>query len=126
MAPGEWRGLGLRVASAIVLGPPVLVFLYLGPPSSDILIVGLGAAAAWEWARLGGRGAVDGAGGLAIAAVVAALAIGAIEDRTTPERIETVLLPALREEAARLSDSLSAFRNTNGTGKDVSNGETQA
>lgn len=78
MAPGEWRGLGLRVASAIVLGPPVLVFLYLGPPSSDILIVGLGAAAAWEWARLSGRGAVDGAGGLAIAAVVAALAIGAI------------------------------------------------
>lgn len=58
--------------------------------------------------------------------LVAALAIGAIEDRTTPERIETVLLPALREEAARLSDSLSAFRDTNETGKSVSKGETRA
>ena len=78
MAPGEWRGLGLRIASALVLGPPVVIVLYLGPPSSDILILGLGGAAAWEWARLCGRGAVDGAGWVAIGTVAAALATGAL------------------------------------------------
>ena len=58
--------------------------------------------------------------------LVAALAIGAIDDRTTPERIETILLPALREEANRLSDSLSAFRDKNEADNDVSKGERQA
>ncbi len=45
--------------------------------------------------------------------LVAAIAIGAINDRMTQERIETVLIPALRNEANRLSDRLSTLESKN-------------
>ena len=45
--------------------------------------------------------------------VVAAVAIGAISDRMTAERIETVLLPALRDEVGRLAERFSALESEN-------------
>jgi DNA-binding IclR family transcriptional regulator len=39
--------------------------------------------------------------------LVAALAVGAINERMTEERLTQVVLPALKEEAARLTDRLS-------------------
>jgi DNA-binding IclR family transcriptional regulator len=45
--------------------------------------------------------------------LVAAIAIGAINDRMTQERIETVLIPALRDEANRLSIRLITLESEN-------------
>lgn len=75
--PGKQFGLPVRIASALVLAPPVLVALYLGPPYSDVLIWTAATLVAWEWARLCGGGAagplgVGVPGAVLIAAVLAA------------------------------------------------------
>lgn len=45
--------------------------------------------------------------------LVAGIAIGAINDRMTQKRVETTLIPALRDEVARLSDRFSAMESEN-------------
>jgi phosphatidate cytidylyltransferase len=80
LAPVEWRGLPVRVVSALVLAPPALATLYAGPPYSDALVLLVCGLAAWEWARLCRLGRIDAAGAIAIAAVVAAVAASAWGD----------------------------------------------
>ena len=40
----------VRVASAVVIAPPVLAAIYFGTPYMDIFILAAGAIVAWEWA----------------------------------------------------------------------------
>lgn len=77
MAPADWRGLPVRVASALVLAPPALAALYAGPPYSDVMVLLACGVGAWEWSRLCRAGRIDAAGLVTIAAVVAAVAAGA-------------------------------------------------
>ena len=58
------------------MAPPALAALYFGSPYSDILILAIGAAGAWEWARLCGGGTPGLSGAIAIAAVAAAIFAG--------------------------------------------------
>ncbi|MEX0760414.1 MAG: phosphatidate cytidylyltransferase, partial [Tistlia sp.] len=44
-----------RVVSSLVLGPIVLLAIYLGPPASDGLLIAAAAVLAWEWGRVCGR-----------------------------------------------------------------------
>lgn len=71
-APGKWPGLPLRIVSALVLAPPALAALYFGPPYSDVLVCGIAALVAWEWARLCGGEPLGLPGFALIAAVLAA------------------------------------------------------
>ncbi len=69
----------MRVLSAALLGPPVAAALLLGSPYSELLVSIAGAVMAWEWARLcTGRRSVAFVGGLAIAAVVGAVAAASL------------------------------------------------
>lgn len=76
--PVEWRGLGARVASAVVLAPPALAALYFGSPYSDILILIIAVLAAWEWTRICRGPALGPAGWLAVLAVAAGTAAGVL------------------------------------------------
>lgn len=80
-APAKRQGLSVRIVSALVLAPPALAALYLGPPYSDVLVLVAAALAAWEWARLCANPPSDrpgAAGGVLIAAVVGASLAGAL------------------------------------------------
>jgi phosphatidate cytidylyltransferase len=77
-SPGRTAALRTRVVSALVLVPPVLVAVYFGPPYTDLLIMAGGAVLAWEWARLCGGRPLGPPGFATMAAVVVALAAGAI------------------------------------------------
>lgn len=68
--------LGARVLWALILAPPALAALYVGPPYSDLLILAVGAIGAWEWARLCGGGTPGLSGAIVIATVVAAVVAG--------------------------------------------------
>ncbi|MFQ6017221.1 MAG: phosphatidate cytidylyltransferase [Kiloniellaceae bacterium] len=65
-----------RILSALVLAPPVLAALYLGPPYSDAMVMLAGGVLAWEWARLCARGSFDLTGGVMMFAVLAVIAAG--------------------------------------------------
>ena len=52
----KWSELRLRAGTAFVLMGPALAALYFGPPYSDVLVLVVCGLAAWEWARLCGRG----------------------------------------------------------------------
>jgi len=69
-------GLGVRSLWALILAPPALAALYFGSPYSDILILFIGAAGAWEWARLCGDGAPGMSGVIVIATVGTATIAG--------------------------------------------------
>jgi phosphatidate cytidylyltransferase len=56
----------------------VLGALYLGSPYSDVLVLVVGAIAAWEWARLCGRGTLELTGMTVIGAVVVAVVAGTL------------------------------------------------
>lgn len=79
----QWRArveparFGVRIASALILAPPVLAAVYLGAPYMQALVIVGGAIAAWEWMRLCGGGRLDAAGWCAVAWVPAALALWA-------------------------------------------------
>ena len=45
-----------RAASAVVLGLPVLLAAYIGPPVFELMIAAAAAVLAWEWFRLCGDG----------------------------------------------------------------------
>lgn len=62
-----------------MIAPPVLAAIYFGSPYMEIFIVAAGGIVTWEWARLCGGGRLDGHGGIAMAAVVAALVAGGLE-----------------------------------------------
>ncbi len=68
--------LGVRSLWALILAPPVLGALYVGAPYSHALILIVGAIAAWEWARLCGRGALGAPGTIVVVAVVVAVVTG--------------------------------------------------
>ncbi|HEX9768589.1 MAG TPA: phosphatidate cytidylyltransferase [Kiloniellales bacterium] len=68
----------VRVASAVVIAPPVLAAIYFGSPYMEIFVLATGAIVAWEWARLCGGGRLDRLGWTAVAAVVAALFAGGL------------------------------------------------
>jgi phosphatidate cytidylyltransferase len=68
--------LGARALWALILAPPALAALYVGPPYSDLLILAVGAIGAWEWARLCGGGTPGLSGAIVIATVVAAVVAG--------------------------------------------------
>jgi phosphatidate cytidylyltransferase len=70
----------LRLISALILGPLVLVLVWLGGPALAALVLAAAALMGWEWARLAGRGALGLAGCAVIATILAAttlLALGA-------------------------------------------------
>jgi phosphatidate cytidylyltransferase len=80
--PVKRWGLPVRVASALVLAPVAVAALYAGSPYIDGLVLVAAALAAWEWARLcaGSDPArrLGAAGGILIAAVVAASLAGSL------------------------------------------------
>ncbi|WP_374651828.1 phosphatidate cytidylyltransferase [Dongia sp.] len=57
MAPPSKKAsnLAVRIASALVLIPVVLVAAYFGHPWFDALVILFAAVMAWEWARIAGR-----------------------------------------------------------------------
>jgi len=65
--------LSLRIASALVLAPGVVLCIFLGPPWFDALVAVAIAVMAWEWARLCHEGAFAPDG-----LVVPAVALGAL------------------------------------------------
>ncbi len=68
-----------RVLSSLVLGPVVLLAIYLGPPTSDGLLLAVAAVLAWEWGSVCGRRRGLGAAESAlVAACLAAVAAGAL------------------------------------------------
>lgn len=73
LAPAEPGNLYLRIVSALVLGPAVLVVTVLGWPYFGLLATVLGGILVWEWARICGAGELTRAGYLSVASVVAAL-----------------------------------------------------
>ena len=81
-SPGnsKWSELTLRAGTAFVLMGPALAALYFGPPYSDVLVLIACGLAAWEWARLCGRGTLGLPGGLTIAAVLAAIVAGSVRE----------------------------------------------
>lgn len=48
----ETGGWAVRTASAVVLAPPVLAAVYLGPPFFEIMLGVVALVLAWEWNRL--------------------------------------------------------------------------
>lgn len=80
MAPspalGDTADQKARIASALVIAPPVLAAIYFGTPYVEIVILAMGAIAAWEWARLCGGGRPDLHGWVAVGTVAAALLAG--------------------------------------------------
>jgi phosphatidate cytidylyltransferase len=70
--------LGVRILWALILAPPVLAALYFGAPYSDVLILAVGAAGAWEWARMCGGGTPGLSGAIVIVAVTVAVIAGSL------------------------------------------------
>lgn len=73
LAPAKPGNLYLRIVSALVLAPAVLVLIFLGWPYFGLLATVLGGILVWEWARICGAGDLTRAGYLSVATVVAAL-----------------------------------------------------
>jgi phosphatidate cytidylyltransferase len=65
-------GLGVRLASALILIPVALAAVALGAPYFDALVAAAAGLMAWEWARLCSGGRLPAAGILAITVAVAA------------------------------------------------------
>jgi phosphatidate cytidylyltransferase len=68
---------GWRIASALVLAPPVIAAAWFGWPWLPLVTALAGAGMAWEWARMCCAGRVGASGGALIGAVVAAIATSA-------------------------------------------------
>lgn len=66
-------GLGLRLASALILVPVALLAVIFGTPWFDALVVAFGAVMAWEWGRLVGGGPLMPSAVIGVIAVVAAI-----------------------------------------------------
>ena len=67
--PHSAGNLVARTLSALLLGPPAVYLVYLGPPYMDAMVTLLGAVMAWEWARLCGKGELKPPGYAVIGAV---------------------------------------------------------
>jgi len=80
MAPspalGDAANQRVRIASALVIAPPVLAAIYLGPPYMETVILSAGGIVAWEWAGLCGGGRPGRYGWAAVGTVLAALLAG--------------------------------------------------
>lgn len=73
------RALTVRVLSALVLAPPVLLLLWLGPPWTDFLLFGAAGIMVWEWARMCGARSIGWLEAVSIVAVTTAVAVGAVQ-----------------------------------------------
>lgn len=73
------RALTVRVLSALVLGPPVLLLLWLGPPWTDFLLFGAAGIMVWEWARMCGARSIGWLEAVSILAVTTAVTVGALQ-----------------------------------------------
>ena len=78
LAPADSSNLTLRIVSALLLGPSVLLLTYLGWPYFGLMATVLAGVLAWEWSRICGAGELTRAGYLSIAAVVAALSAASL------------------------------------------------
>lgn len=67
-----------RVWSGLVLGPLVLIAVWIGTPAFQLLVMAALAILAWEWSRLFDKAPPHPAGVLLIAGVVAAAALDAV------------------------------------------------
>ena len=70
-------GLAVRIVSALVLAPLILLVIYLGPPWSDILIVLAAAVLGYEWQRICCGTDLQPAGLVMVATLVGAPVLGA-------------------------------------------------
>lgn len=68
----------VRVASALVLAPPILAAFYYGTPYSEAVVLLAAGLLTWEWSRLCGGGRLGLAGIVAIGGSMAAVAAGAL------------------------------------------------
>ncbi len=82
LAPAETGNLTLRIVSALLLGPSVLLLTVLGWPYFGLMATVLGGVLAWEWSRICGAGELTRAGYLSVAAVVAALSAATLGELT--------------------------------------------
>jgi phosphatidate cytidylyltransferase len=73
--PGTLR---LRIASALVLGPLVLLAAWLGPPLLSILVVAAAIGMGWEWGRLCRRRDSGISAAVIIAAIGLSVALAAL------------------------------------------------
>jgi phosphatidate cytidylyltransferase len=85
--------LGIRTASALVMGPAAIAAVWFGPPWFPALVVAAGGVMAWEWARLCGAGRIGADGWLAIAVVTLAALLGAL--RLWPASLGAAVLGAV-------------------------------
>ncbi|MEM7168913.1 MAG: phosphatidate cytidylyltransferase [Pseudomonadota bacterium] len=76
-APSDLR---LRVISAVILAPVILIAIYLGSPYSDVVLLVIAGLMAWEWVRLCNRQVMALQDWLGVAVVVAACAVGFFYD----------------------------------------------
>lgn len=70
------RSLHLRVLAGIVLAPPVVLVVVLGPPWTDLLLLLLAGLMAWEWGRLCGGRSPGAPGTLLLLAAPGVLLLG--------------------------------------------------
>ena len=101
-AAGKPSTLGIRIASALVMGPAAIAAVWFGPPWFPALVVAAGAVMAWEWARLCAAGRIGADGWLAIT-VVALAALLASFRLWTPALGCAVLGAALVLVAGRMA-----------------------
>ncbi|MDJ0607474.1 MAG: phosphatidate cytidylyltransferase [Kiloniellales bacterium] len=78
LAPADAGNLTLRIVSALLLGPSVLLLTFLGWPYFGLMATVLAGVLAWEWSRICGAGELTRAGYLSVAAVVAALSAASL------------------------------------------------
>lgn len=78
-AAGRWRDLRKRFLSALVLGPAVLLCIWLGAEPWTLLVAIACAILAWEWVRLCGLRNRRWPGMLVPAAVMASATLAVIE-----------------------------------------------
>ena len=72
------RPLTVRVLSALVLAPPVLAVIWVGPPWTDVLLCLAAGVMVWEWARMCGARSIGWLEAVSILSVASSVALGAL------------------------------------------------
>jgi phosphatidate cytidylyltransferase len=105
--------LGLRIASALVLGPLALILAWVGGPYFAALIVAAALGMSWEWARLSGAG--GGATMLAVMATSLAASLAAAWGLAVPGLLVALIGAASVWGVAARADAAAPLWTAAGT-----------